>query len=91
MSVEGEPVKVKQAPVTLPQPDEFGNYWLGHHQHDPAIFPSKRRLRGGEVMQVAATYYATLGKGRGFLMDGLRVRVFPTPAEALAALVRAGW
>ena len=69
----------------LPPPDEFGNYWTGDHQHDPAIFPSKR-LRRGEVLTVSSTWYVTMGKARGMLMDGLRVRTFPSAEEALRAL-----
>jgi hypothetical protein len=73
----------------LPQPDEFGNFWLAKpeepKQNSPAIFPSKRLNGMGEVCP-AGRWYVTMGRVRGFLMDGLRVRTFPSAEAALMAL-----
>lgn len=72
----------------LPQPDEYGNFWTGSgpdRQNSPAIFPSKRLNGNGEVCSVGK-WMVTMGRGRGFLMDGLRVRIFPSAEAALKAL-----
>lgn len=75
--------------VKLPAPDEHGNYWLGNGVDGPAVFPMKvKRLRKDGIVEVRATgfYTATLGLERGFLLDGVKRRLFKSAALALEAL-----
>lgn len=70
--------------MKLPPPDKFGNYWLGHHQSGPAIFPSKRVGAKGVVRR--EVYIVLVNSQVGFLMSQRGFREFPTVALALAAL-----
>ena len=69
----------------LPEPDEFGNYWLGSRQRDAAIFPF-RQLEATGAVKPAGGFYLLLDAERGFVFDGPRLRRFDTPQAALACL-----
>lgn len=58
----------------IPEPDEFGNYWLGRNRKDgPAIFPSKyldystMSSHGRAMIREKGTFYLFLGEKEGFL------------------------
>jgi hypothetical protein len=76
----------------LPEPDEYGNYWLGARTYkpeegqeaDPAVFPSK--VLEGEVVRPNGLYIVFLGSRLGFLFDRQHLVRFKTPLQALAAI-----
>ncbi len=70
------------APLRLPVPDEFGNFWLGDRKMSPAIFPSKH-LKNGDVVRNGG-YILFLGSEEGFLFKGTRLELFANAALALA-------
>lgn len=68
--------------MTLPNPDQFRNYWLGRDRHDgPALFAAKRREEDGKVAFLG-WWYVFYGRKRGFAWDGPRLRAFESPEEA---------
>ena len=73
--------------MTLPKPDEFGNFWLGvDHITCSALFPEKE-LNDGNIQ---ATGRWSVRHNTRFLSDskGFR-RMFRTFDDAVAALRRA--
>lgn len=96
-----QPVKqvvkpLKERLMNLPEPNQFGAYWLG--SKDPkeasgAIFPAADestvagkklvRLRGKQ----SGKFFASAGIEHGVLFDGdKKIRYFDTPQEALEAV-----
>ena len=82
-----KPTQVQHRPAfALPEPSEHGTYWFDAPPTGPAIFkagvtPALERLRGKQE----GKFFASLGS-RGILMDGLGIRYFDSPEEALAVL-----
>jgi hypothetical protein len=78
---------------SLPEPDRFGNYWLGRkagksvRPSDPAVFPQKRLIRRDDCEAPVRTGKWLLWLGReGFAMSKDGLREFSSPQEALAYL-----
>lgn len=66
--------------TTLLEPDQYGNYWVekGEGKMSGVFLFSTRSATPGR--------YFVVGGERGCLWDGVRLRAFGTPEEALAAL-----
>lgn len=64
----------------LPEPDEFGNYWLGARGHGPAILHSK--------LDGQRRWFVSTDNGDGLIRtdSGHGIRYFTSPEDALAAL-----
>lgn len=82
-------MSLQQTKTELPEPDQYGNYWLldrgdKNRLSGPAIFPSKR-LRGGKVVRNGHFLAST---GRNILWDheDMRFKRFATAQAALESL-----
>jgi hypothetical protein len=74
--------------LTLPKPDNFGNYWLAEKRGAPAILRSKKRAWNETENRYDVifngVYFATTADGP--ILNGAELRMFKTPASALAAI-----
>lgn len=81
--------------MKLPQPDEYGNYWIGERGYAPAILlggdekvtTDGRTILKRQRRERGPRYFVTTQDGAIF--DGVNLRYFSSARAALQALEKA--